>query len=501
MKTLRGIAEWLRRRPRRIGHVAVPVPVDARRERSRADREPSPNPNRAGVRRASPATSSSRPPALAADPDADVLVRAQPFAITDDGRRRRRGAGHARSRSSAARPRASSQPDEPLGRADGLIHLEPLAFEPPQRHAEDALRARQGARSRAARPGSSRRPATAGASDAAIGTSARLPRGGRRGAPEERRQGAADAARARGRSRPRRGSRELAEHAPRRARGRRRVASRSATRAVCAAPCSSSAPRTSRRSAPSLVIGSTSSVVLVTGGARGITARVAVALARALPVPPRARRPLAAARAPRRTPSSPACADAPALRRVLVARGEPQAPAQIEADVAAHPRRARDPRHARRDRAPPAPRSPTTPSTCATARRSARSSTSVYARHGRLDGVIHGAGVIEDKLLARQDARLVRPRLRHQGRRRADARREAPRRRAVRRRSSPASRAPSATAARPTTPRPTTRSTSSRCHLDARCRAASSRSTGARGAAPAWSRPSSSASTSGAASG
>ena len=31
----------------------------------------------------------------------------------------------------------------------------------------------------------------------------------------------------------------------------------------------------------------------------------------------------------------------------------------------------------------------------------------VYARHGRIDGVIHGAGVIEDRLIARQVARLA----------------------------------------------------------------------------------------------
>lgn len=38
----------------------------------------------------------------------------------------------------------------------------------------------------------------------------------------------------------------------------------------------------------------------------------------------------------------------------------------------------------------------------------------IYYDHGRLDGVIHGAGIIEDKFIE-EDAGLFRPSVRHQG--------------------------------------------------------------------------------------
>ena len=45
----------------------------------------------------------------------------------------------------------------------------------------------------------------------------------------------------------------------------------------------------------------------------------------------------------------------------------------------------------------------------------------IHAEHGRLDGVVYAAGVIEDKLIADKSAESFRPGVRHQGRRRARA--------------------------------------------------------------------------------
>jgi acyl transferase domain-containing protein/NAD(P)H-dependent flavin oxidoreductase YrpB (nitropropane dioxygenase family)/NAD(P)-dependent dehydrogenase (short-subunit alcohol dehydrogenase family)/acyl carrier protein len=140
------------------------------------------------------------------------------------------------------------------------------------------------------------------------------------------------------------------------------------------------------------------SVVLLTGGARGITAAAALALARRFrcrlelvgrsPLPEGAEDPALAS-----------AADGPALRRALLARGGLATPAAVEAARAAivasreirvtlaaldaagaavryHALDVRDP--------------------CALTALIA----SIYAHHGRLDGVIHGAGVIEDRLFA-----------------------------------------------------------------------------------------------------
>ena len=159
------------------------------------------------------------------------------------------------------------------------------------------------------------------------------------------------------------------------------------------------------------------SVVLLTGGARGITARIGARARPALPLPARARRPLAGprptsepGRARRRDRRAPRCA------RLLARRGGHSTPAEIEAAVRAHPRRARDPRDARPRCARPAPTCATTRSTSATPTRSARLIDDVYAaprpprrrrpRRRRARG----------QAAPRQDAGVVRARVRHQGR-------------------------------------------------------------------------------------
>ncbi|MEJ7735554.1 MAG: SDR family NAD(P)-dependent oxidoreductase [Polyangiaceae bacterium] len=139
------------------------------------------------------------------------------------------------------------------------------------------------------------------------------------------------------------------------------------------------------------------SVVLVTGGARGITAAVTCALARRfqcrLELVGRSAAPTGVEDA-----DLASAADMLALRKAIIARGE-RSPAAIEAlatrvlaareigatmrgiveagaSVGYHALDVRDERavHALVD--------------------------DLYARHGRIDGVIHGAGLIEDKLLA-----------------------------------------------------------------------------------------------------
>src|SRR5262249_3584333 len=155
------------------------------------------------------------------------------------------------------------------------------------------------------------------------------------------------------------------------------------------------APRLTRAEADSalaeLLIGD-DSVVLVTGGARGITARVAVALAERhrCRLELVGRSPLPASDD---DPELGACADAPALRRVLAPRL--RVPAQIEAEcariLAAREIRAtlaaieraggRAAYHACDVRDPDA---------------FGAVIDDIYARHGRIDGVIHGAGIIED---------------------------------------------------------------------------------------------------------
>jgi len=137
-------------------------------------------------------------------------------------------------------------------------------------------------------------------------------------------------------------------------------------------------------------------VVLVTGGARGITARVAVEMARryGCHLELVGRSPL-----PRETETEDleAAADAPSIRRALVQRGWKD-PASIEGECA-RILAAREIRTTLAD----------IEATGASARYHSvdvRDSVAfgalideVYATRGRIDGVVHGAGVIEDKLL------------------------------------------------------------------------------------------------------
>lgn len=139
------------------------------------------------------------------------------------------------------------------------------------------------------------------------------------------------------------------------------------------------------------------SVVLLTGGARGITAQVAIGLARAgaghfelvgrTPPPSGTEDPLTAA-----------ATDRMALRRVLAQAGG-RTPAQIEAvtsQVLAH-------REIRATLAQLSGLAASVRYSAVDVRDPAAMSAlvqDVYQRHGRLDGIVHGAGVLADRLLA-----------------------------------------------------------------------------------------------------
>ncbi len=140
------------------------------------------------------------------------------------------------------------------------------------------------------------------------------------------------------------------------------------------------------------------SVVLITGGARGITAEIAGRLAMrfgcALEL---------VGRTPLSTeatvdPEIAAAQDGVALRRLLAARGVAEKPSEIER-IAGRMLAEREIRDtlARLARAGSAVRYHAVD--VRNARAFGRVIDDVYERHGRLDGVIHGAGVIEDKLL------------------------------------------------------------------------------------------------------
>ncbi|KAB2346557.1 type I polyketide synthase [Actinomadura rudentiformis] len=138
------------------------------------------------------------------------------------------------------------------------------------------------------------------------------------------------------------------------------------------------------------------SVVLLTGGARGITARVALELARTtgchLELIGRTLEPR-----PVEDPAIAGASDEVSLRRALAAQGG-RAPAEIEVairriiaerEVRAVLETMRGPAasvryHALDVRDPQAVRAIVE---------------DVYARHGRLDGVVHGAGLLEDRLV------------------------------------------------------------------------------------------------------
>ena len=169
------------------------------------------------------------------------------------------------------------------------------------------------------------------------------------------------------------------------------------------------------------------SVVLITGGARGITAEVAALLAE------RARPTLVLVG---RTPApegeedgqTASLTEPRALRQAIIERardeGRDVTPALVEAEY----RRLIAAREVRENLAR-LRRSGARVEYLACDVRDADAFGAliddVYARHGRIDGVVHGAGVDRGQARPRQGARLVRARARHEGRRRADARREA----------------------------------------------------------------------------
>ena len=137
------------------------------------------------------------------------------------------------------------------------------------------------------------------------------------------------------------------------------------------------------------------SVVLVTGGARGITAKVAIALARRYGC-----RIELVGRSPMPTDEDPlfvAAADVRSLRGLLAKRGTGglmTTPAEIE-HLCARVLAAREIRAtlaALGDRGTYHAVDVRTP-------RFGALIDELYARHGRIDGVIHGAGVLEDKLM------------------------------------------------------------------------------------------------------
>nr|WP_311448388.1 SDR family NAD(P)-dependent oxidoreductase [Frankia nepalensis] len=139
-----------------------------------------------------------------------------------------------------------------------------------------------------------------------------------------------------------------------------------------------------------------SSVVLLTGGARGITARVALEIARraGAHVELVGRTPPPAGS---EDPATAGAADAPALRRALIATGL-RRPAEIEARIA----RLLAEREVRATLAELGRTAASVRYHAVDVRDAAALHAvvaDVYARHGRLDGVVHGAGVLEDRLV------------------------------------------------------------------------------------------------------
>jgi acyl transferase domain-containing protein/NAD(P)H-dependent flavin oxidoreductase YrpB (nitropropane dioxygenase family)/NAD(P)-dependent dehydrogenase (short-subunit alcohol dehydrogenase family) len=138
------------------------------------------------------------------------------------------------------------------------------------------------------------------------------------------------------------------------------------------------------------------SVVLLTGGARGITARVAIGLAQAgaghLELIGRTPPPIG-----EEDPVTAAAADRAALRRVLAQAGN-RRPAEIEAAAS----RILAEREIRATLAELAGAATSVRYAAVDVRDPAAVHAlvqSVYQRHGRLDGIVHGAGVLADRLL------------------------------------------------------------------------------------------------------
>ncbi|MFB4318043.1 SDR family NAD(P)-dependent oxidoreductase [Actinomadura sp. 21ATH] len=146
-----------------------------------------------------------------------------------------------------------------------------------------------------------------------------------------------------------------------------------------------------------------SGVVLLTGGGRGITARTAVELARRTGChveligrtpPPHPD--------PGPDPALAAAADEAALRRALVAQGGGRTPAEIEALI----RRILADREVRATLDALAGHAASVRYTQVDVRdaQAVRAAVEdVYARHGRLDGVVHGAGIVDDRLVRDKD--------------------------------------------------------------------------------------------------
>jgi NAD(P)-dependent dehydrogenase (short-subunit alcohol dehydrogenase family) len=143
------------------------------------------------------------------------------------------------------------------------------------------------------------------------------------------------------------------------------------------------------------------SVVLLTGGARGITARVAVAMARRFgcTIELVGRSPLPARD---EDPAYAAADDEAALRRLVAARDGVREPAAIAAAAARllADREIRATLAAIRD----AGAAVTYHEADVRGAAFAALIDDIYARHGRIDGVVHGAGVLEDKLIRHKTA-------------------------------------------------------------------------------------------------
>ncbi|MBJ8348316.1 type I polyketide synthase [Antrihabitans sp. YC2-6] len=168
-----------------------------------------------------------------------------------------------------------------------------------------------------------------------------------------------------------------------------------ATPIVVATPLSAGALSGERQpDAAALGLGP-SAVVLLTGGARGITAKVAMGLARVTGchVELVGRTPLPEAP---ESPATAAATDRIALRRALIAQGM-----RIPADVDAMATRLLAEREIRSTLA-------VLDGSAASVRYHAldirdaaavrRVVDDIYSRHGRLDGVVHGAGILDDRL-------------------------------------------------------------------------------------------------------
>jgi NAD(P)-dependent dehydrogenase (short-subunit alcohol dehydrogenase family) len=139
------------------------------------------------------------------------------------------------------------------------------------------------------------------------------------------------------------------------------------------------------------------SVVLLTGGARGITSRVARGLAATAGchVVLWGRTPLPADAEDSATAGA---ADAAALRRALIEAGE-TVPARVEAEV----RRILAEREIRASLAGLRKHAASVEYSCVDVRDPGAVADAMAAlkqRHGRLDGVVHGAGVLDDRLIA-----------------------------------------------------------------------------------------------------